>query len=143
MKGTDKFKIAIEDHLKFRAFSDPLFAETLKKENKNIDDCILYILKTVSDSECNGFEDDEVFKMAVHYYDEDDLKEKFETKSMRVVVNRTIVLTDKEKAEAKKKAIQEVVEAEKAKMYKKPVKSQVPKGMETKSDDKPTENTLF
>ena len=74
MNATDNFKKVISQHLNGLAANDPLFAETLKKENKNINDCITYILNRVKESGCNGFEDEEIFGMAIHYYDEDDLK---------------------------------------------------------------------
>lgn len=73
MKGTDHFKTAIQNHLNGLATKDELFAATLKKPNKNIDDCLTYILNQVKASGCNGFADDEIFGMAVHYYDEDDI----------------------------------------------------------------------
>lgn len=72
-KGTDLFKATIEVYLNGRAEQDPLFAETMKKEKKNIDDCITYILNQVKASGCAGFDDSEVYNMAVHYYDEDDI----------------------------------------------------------------------
>lgn len=73
MKGTEQFKIVIQNHLNSLAEKDQLFAKTLKKENKNIDDCINYILNQVQKSGCNGFADEEIYQMAVHYYDEDDI----------------------------------------------------------------------
>lgn len=74
MKASDGFTAAIKTYLKSRAESDSLFAETFKKPNKNINDCVNYILNTVKNSGCNGLHDEEVFNMAVHYYDEDDIK---------------------------------------------------------------------
>ncbi|MEG1543944.1 MAG: PcfK-like family protein, partial [Tannerellaceae bacterium] len=56
-----------------QAASDELFAPVYAKENKNIDDCITYILNQVQKSGCNGFSDDEIFGMAIHYYQEDDI----------------------------------------------------------------------
>ena len=83
--------------------TDPLFAPNLMKPNKNIEECITYILSEVQKSGCNGFEDDEIYSMAVHYYDEDDL-EVGNAIPCKVVVNHTIVLTDEEKAEARQQA---------------------------------------
>jgi hypothetical protein len=40
MKSTETFKKTIQNHLEFKAQTDVLFAETYKKEGKNIDDCI-------------------------------------------------------------------------------------------------------
>ena len=55
--------------------TDPLFAPNLQKPHKNIEECILYILSEVQRSGCNGFADEEIYSMAVHYYDEDDIEE--------------------------------------------------------------------
>jgi len=106
MSGTEHFTRTISEYLNLRAATDPLFAPKLKKPHKNIEDCITYILKQVQQSGCNGFEDDEIYSMAVHYYDEDDL-EMGNHVACHVVVNHTIVLTEEEKAEARKQAIQQ------------------------------------
>ena len=106
MNGTEQFTRTIAEYLNLRATTDPLFAPNLAKPHKNIEDCITYILKQVQQSACNGFEDDEIYSMAVHYYDEDDL-EVGSPVACHVVVNHTIVLTEEEKAEAHKQAIQQ------------------------------------
>lgn len=106
MSGTEQFTRTISEYLNLRAATDPLFAPNLAKPHKNIEDCITYILKQVQQSGCNGFEDDEIYSMAVHYYDEDDL-EVGSRVACHVVVNHTIVLSEEEKAEARKQAIQQ------------------------------------
>ena len=106
MNGTEQFTRTIAEYLNLRAATDPLFAPNLAKPHKNIEDCITYILKQVQQSGCNGFEDDEIYSMAVHYYDEDNL-EVGSRVACHVVVNHTIVLTEEEKAEARKQAIQQ------------------------------------
>ena len=106
MSGTEQFTRTISEYLDLRAATDPLFAPNLAKPHKNIEDCITYILKQVQQSACNGFEDDEIYSMAVHYYDEDDL-EVGSPVACHVVVNHTIVLSEGEKAEARKQAIQQ------------------------------------
>ena len=102
MNGTDQFTRTIAEYLNQRAMTDPLFAPNLMKPNKNIEECITYILSEVQKSGCNGFEDDEIYSMAVHYYDEDDI-EVGNAIPCNVVVNHTIVLTDEEKAEELRK----------------------------------------
>lgn len=120
MKTTNKFKEKIQDYLNKRAEEDSLFAETLKKPNKNIDGCINYILHTVEKSGCNGFDDSEIYGMAVHYYDEDSINDPGKLSgNMRVVINHTIEITEEEKAAAKAKAIEEIVNQEKEKLLKK------------------------
>lgn len=106
MNGTEQFTRTISEYLNLRAATDPLFAPNLAKPHKNIEDCTTYILKQVQQSGCNGFEDDEIYSMAVHYYDEDNL-EVGSRVACHVVVNHTIVLTEEEKAEARKQAIQQ------------------------------------
>lgn len=103
MKGTENFKRTIQAYLEERARVDELFAKSYSKQNKNIDDCITFILNEVHKSGCNGFEDDEIFGMAVHYYDEDNLSvgEKI---SCDVVVNHNVELSEEEKKELKEKA---------------------------------------
>ena len=104
MKGTNDFKATIQAYLEERAKTDELFAVSYAKAGKNIDDCITYILNEVRRSGCNGFNDDEIYSMALHYYDEDDIKVGSKI-SCQVVVNHTVELTDEEKAEARKAAI--------------------------------------
>lgn len=106
MSGTEQFTRTIAEYLNQRAATDPLFAPNLAKPHKNIEDCITYILQQVQQSGCNGFEDYEIYSMAIHYYDEDDL-EVGSRVACNVVVNHTIVLTEEEKAEARKQAIQQ------------------------------------
>ena len=64
---------------------------------------VLHILNEVQRSGCNGFEDDEIFGMAVHYWDEDNL-DAGKKISCKVVVNHTIELTEEDKQELKEKA---------------------------------------
>ena len=88
MKTTDNFKKVIQNHLEQLAIKDELFAETFKKKNKNIDDCVTYILNQVKASGCSGFADDEIFGMAVHFYDEDDVKPGNKVSNYSVVTNK-------------------------------------------------------
>ncbi len=104
MKGTEQFKKTIKAYLEQRAETDALFAATYAKPNKNIDDCVTFILNQVKSSGCNGFADDEIYSLAVHYYDEDTI-DVGKPMNCQVVVNHQIVLTEEEKAEAKQQAI--------------------------------------
>src|SRR5665647_1031420 len=104
MKTTDTFKKTIQDYLENRAKSDALFAVTFAKEGKNIKGCTTYILNTVQASGCSGFADEEIYSMAVHYYDEDNIKVGAAI-SGRVVVNHQVVLTEEEKADARMEAV--------------------------------------
>lgn len=105
MQATNHFKQTIQNYLEQRAIKDTLFAVSFGKAHKSIDDCITYIFNTVQKSGCNGFTDDEVYSMAVHYYDEDNI-EVGKNFDCRVVVNHTVELTAEEKQQAHQEAIQ-------------------------------------
>ena len=124
MKGTEHFTRTIAEYLNQRAMADPLFAPNLMKPNKNIEECITYILNEVQKSGCNGFDDDDellraqlekIFSMAIHYYDEDDI-EVGKAISCQVAVNHIVELTEEEKAEARQEAIKQYQREELAKL---------------------------
>lgn len=104
MKATDYFKQTIQTYLEQRAESDALFAPRYHNPRKSIDDCITYILNEVRRSGCNGFADDEIYSMALHYYDEEDI-DIGKPINCKVVVNHTIELTDEEKQQAHEQAL--------------------------------------
>ena len=104
MKSTVNFTNTIKAYLDNRANEDILFAVTYAKTNKNMDDCITCILNEVKRSGCNGFTDDEIYSMAIHYYDEDNINVGNPI-DCHVVVNHTVELTAEEKEEARQKAI--------------------------------------
>lgn len=115
MKGTEHFTRAIAEYLNQRAATDHLFAPNLMKPNKSIEECVTYILNQVQTSGCNGFEDDEIYSMAVHYYDEDEIEVEKEI-TCRVAVNHIVELTEEEKAEARQEAIKQYQREELAKI---------------------------
>lgn len=104
MKATDYFKQTIQNYLELRAESDTLFAPRYHNPRKSIDDCITYILNEVRRSGCNGFADDEIYSMALHYYDEEDI-DVGKPINCKVVVNHTIELTEEEKQQAHEQAL--------------------------------------
>lgn len=104
MKGTEHFKRTIKEYLDGKARTDELFAVSYAKENKNLDDCITFILNQVKASGCCGMTDDEVWSLAIHYYDEDNI-DVGKPISCGVVVNHKVELTEEEKAQARKDAL--------------------------------------
>lgn len=116
MKGTERFKEVIKEYLDKRAAEDPLFAANYSNPKKNIEECVDYIIGEVKKSGRQGFADDEIYGMAVHYYDEAEIKVK-KSDGVGVVVNHAIELTEEEKAEARRKAIEEYKQEEKRKIH--------------------------
>jgi hypothetical protein len=107
MKASDHFRNTIKAYLDQRAEGDALFSLQYCKPEKNLDGCISYILNTVQKSGCSGFADEEIYSMAVHYYDEDNIVIG-NPGGCHVVVNHVVELTEEEKQQARKDAIQRV-----------------------------------
>lgn len=74
MKGTEDFQKVIAAELELRGLRDASFKRKLENPDKNIVECVNYILGEVKKSKCNGFSDNEIFGMAMHYYDEENIK---------------------------------------------------------------------
>ncbi|WP_290380668.1 PcfK-like family protein [uncultured Duncaniella sp.] len=117
MNGTQAFQDTIRTYLDKMAESDALFAVKYANPSKSLSECITYIICQVQKSGCNGFEDDEIFGMAVHYWEENEI-EVGKTVNCQVVVNHTVELTEDEKAQARQDAIDRLRNEEMAKMRK-------------------------
>lgn len=119
----DIFQVVIRAYLDARAKADPLFAEAMKKPNKSIEGCANYIYNQVRKANRVGWDDAEIFGMAVHYYDEDDIK----AEDLKPVTNvQTIINTKLEKPKPQK------AETKKTDKAKKPVATEAKKGVVTK-----------
>ena len=74
MKGTEQFKEIIKSYLDQRAKEDELFRAKYEKTSRTIDDVVTFILNEVKNSGCCGFDDSEIYSMAVHAIDEPGLE---------------------------------------------------------------------
>ena len=126
MKATEHFKQTIKAYLDERAKNDELFAVSYAKENKNMDDCVTFILNQVNRSKCMGLTDEEVYSLAVHFFDEDDI-EIGNPIACNVIVNHTVELTEEEKAQARQDALKEYQAEQLRKMQKRTNKPKTPK----------------
>ena len=122
MKSTEHFKLVIQAYLENRAIQDELFAEKFANPNKNIEDCVTYILNWVRESGYSGYTDEEIFSQAVHFYDEENI-EVGKPINCKVIVNHSIDLTEEEKQEARQEAIKRVENEYYAQLTKKATKS--------------------
>lgn len=126
MKATEHFRQTIKAYLDERAQNDELFAVSYAKENKNMDDCVTFILNQVKRSKCMGLSDEEVYSLAVHFFDEDDI-EIGNPIACNVIVNHTVELTEEEKAKARQEALKEYQAEQLRKMQKRTNKPKTPK----------------
>lgn len=106
MKSTDNFRTIIKSHLDQVAKEDKLFAKSYANEEKSLSECIQFILGEVRKSGNCAFSDDEIYGMAIHYYDEKDLKIE-SSGNVKIVCpgSSSIKLTAEEKAAAKIAAV--------------------------------------
>lgn len=116
-KGTRAFNKTIKEYLEERAENDALFAVKFANPSKSVEECVTYILNSVQKSGCNGFEDDEIFGMAVHYWEENEI-EVGKPINCKVVVNRAVELTEEEKEKARQDAMNRLRDEEMAKIRK-------------------------
>lgn len=73
MKPSDDFKTAIENYLNTTAQGDSAFAQSLAKETKNIESCCSYIFGEVKKTGLCAFDNQEIFDMALKYYNDDSI----------------------------------------------------------------------
>lgn len=104
MDSFDTFKKALKQYLDDRAQNDALFAQAYAKEGKTIDECASFIIGEMNKKAqqgCYVASDEEVFGLAVHYFDEDNLKD-IKPQSAQIVSNYK--LTDADKIELEQQA---------------------------------------
>ena len=113
-KTSEFFKARIQSYLEKRAEQEPEFAAKYHNPEKNLDDCFKYICSQVFESGCCGFNDDEVYGMAVHYYDEKNITIKempeIDLSRSRIVCCEQIELSEEEMAEIHEQARQIAIE---------------------------------
>ena len=66
------FRTRIKEYLDSVAAGDPVFAEKYGSKSKSLDQCCDFIVSEVKRQKRTAMTDDEVYGLAVHYYDEAD-----------------------------------------------------------------------
>ncbi|MEY8720679.1 PcfK-like family protein [Bacteroides stercorirosoris] len=140
MSKQNTLKEAIQSYLDERAKTDELFAVTYKKKNKNIDECFAYIMgealkessPVVPGVEGCGMDNDVVYGMAVHYYDEDNIKinklpanvkASASVTSNNASASKLVKLTEEDEKRAREEAVKRLTEEQYALLRKKPSRS--------------------
>lgn len=129
-----EFKDTIQKYLEQRVAEDPLFASKFENPKKNIDECCRYIL---GEARKRGTEvvikDDEVFGMAVHYYDEENIEVGKVPVGSSVSSSHKVELTEEEKNAAREAAIKRLAEEQYQSLKKKPAKKKVDESIQQMS----------
>lgn len=108
-KEQNHVKDAIKAYLDERAKNDEQFAQSYAKANKNIDECFDYVIGEVRKrGNAVYMTDAEVFGLAVHYYDEDDIKINRLPEGTKLSASAPAVeLSEEDKAKAHDQAVNE------------------------------------
>lgn len=128
MKPTNNFKQTIQHYLEERAKADGLFAKSFANPKKSVDECCNYILgEARKRGNAVAMSDAEVFGMAVHYYDEENIKVEKMPANQRASVSKSadksMELTEEDKKAAREAAIKRLTEEQYALLRKKPAKA--------------------
>ena len=111
----DSFENIIKSYLEERSKADELFSKSFTKPNKSITECCSYIMgEAKKQGNAVAMTNEEVYNLAVHYYDEDNLKVN-KVYNARVSTPTPVTLTEEDKAAAKERALRayEAVEQKK------------------------------
>lgn len=134
MNGTETFQKVIKDYLDKRATEDELFARDYHKSHKTIENCCDFIISEVKKTGRQGFDDSEIFGLAVHYYNEDNVT--YSKHKCNIVVN----LSDQTKEFLEKKAEQEFLKSKIEEFHKKELAEKERQKKKYKSNKKKNES---
>ena len=123
MEQVKSFNNIIADYLNQRATEDPLFAPKFANPKKSVDECCRYILGEARKRGTTvAMSDAEVFGMAVHYYDEENIKIEKVSAGCSISSNQKVELTEEDKNAAREAAIKRLAEEQYRLLKKKPAK---------------------
>lgn len=112
-KQTERFEERIRQFLTQQGEKDPLFlqhcCEVSKTLNKNTADCCTYIINEVQKSGRCGFDDEEIYSLAMHYWDEDNITNVGNRPSCQIVLNQEVQLSEEEIEECKREAKERLI----------------------------------
>lgn len=109
MAKLNPFQQVLKYYLDTRAKEDKLFAVIYAKESKSIVECEKFVISEAQKLKRTALTDEEVFGMAVHYYDEDDIKN-IKSTNCKVVIASASAPSSKLSTEDKNKAQSNTVE---------------------------------
>ena len=120
----EEFKDIIQKYLQQRSDEDALFAQRFANPKKSIDECCRYILgEARKRGNAVVMADTEVLGLAIHYYDEENIKvEKVSFGNSISSSTHKVELTEEVKIAAREAAIKRLTEEQYQSLKKKPVK---------------------
>lgn len=142
MKTSLAFENAIKKYLDEYASNDSVFAVKYENPKKSISECCSFIASEVRKMGVCGLDDAEVYGLAVHYYDEEDITVDNNIK-YQVACNYHVELTEEQKEEAKAEAFKQYQKALYDQMVANNLKSKKSSSAKEASNNEPNRPTLF
>lgn len=128
------FKDTIQKYLQERVVEDPLFAPKFANPQKSVDECCRYILgEARKKGNSVVMSDAEVFGLAVHYYDEENIKVEKVSAGCSVSSSPKVELTEEEKNAARETAIKRLAEEQYQSLKKRQAKKKVDESVQQMS----------
>lgn len=111
-KLNKEFVKVIREYLEKRSEDDKLFCEKYKSSEKTVEQCCDYIIEEArkKGARCVAIMDEEVFGMAVHFFDEDDIQPVNPTSDASVIVTSDNSQTVEPVKSVKKDVVPEHIE---------------------------------
>lgn len=108
-KVTKYFEQRIQQWLDEEMEKDALFRKRVEsvRVEKTVKGACNYVLSVAKQSRQAGWDDDEVFGLVRHYFDEDDVKDPGDQNPSKVIISGHVDLSQEEKQEAMDKAKEE------------------------------------
>lgn len=107
IKSSNLFEDAIRQYLDQRAETDNLFAIRYASPSKSVTECCQFIINEVKHQGVNVMTNDEVFSLALHYFDGDCTEEEIgKPINCKVVVSKP-ELSEEDKEELKAQAMEQ------------------------------------
>lgn len=126
-KASPEFCAVIKRALDLRAEQDSVFKEKLQNKGKSIEECCEFIASQVHKSGYTMLSEEEVYGIAAHYYDEEELEKWEKAPSGSVVVPNykelEAEISEARKAELKQIAEEQYISKHRAEMEKAKIKS--------------------
>lgn len=137
MKNSVAFENAIKKYLDEFAQNDVHFAQKYNNPNKSVEECCSFIASEVKKMGVCGLDDSEVYGLAVHYYDEENVKVE-PVGDYMVACNCHVELTEEQKEEARAEAVRQYQKT----LYDEMVAKNIKSAPKKEKDKEKTEQTV-
>lgn len=141
MNSTTNFQQVLKTYLDRMAEQDEAFSIVYANEDKSIEECATYVVECVAQSakkmetKTLGMSSDEVFGLAVHYYQEDNIEVSDNLIHFNVITDERSILSEDDKAAIRAEAVNEYLEQQKAEKKARDLRKAIAKGVDKRKEE--------